>query len=75
MTLGERDAWVVERRRRNQESDNAHCGDILNAKGAPYELDNHFELSTLSMVSRVGDRDGACRSLGVGVGVNAAAVL
>ena len=67
MTLGERDAWVVERHVEIK-SDNAHCGDILNAEGAPYELDNHLELSTLAMVSRV--RNGDCRSPGVGVGVS-----
>lgn len=54
--------------------DNAHCGDILNAKGAPYELDDHLELSTLAMVSGVRNR-GRCGRLGVGVSVNAPAFL
>lgn len=75
MTLGERDAWVVERHVEIK-SDNAHCGDILNAEGAPYELDNHLELSTLAMVPRVRN-SGGCRRPGVGVGVsvNAPAVF
>ena len=54
--------------------DSSHCGDILNAERAPYELDDHLELSTLAMVSGVRD-SGRCRRLGVGVGVNAPAVL
>lgn len=59
--------------RRRKESDNAHCSNVLHAKSALHELDDHFELSTLAVVSCVRDRNGACG--GLRVGVHAAAVL